>query len=87
MGLGDSKVLISNRADVLARDGYGASALPWAAFSDNVEGIRVLIAAGCDPTQADMLGYYPFTLASSAGSVASMKELLPYTPRPASIGK
>ena len=31
------RVLISSRADVAARDGFGATALVWAAFSNNVE--------------------------------------------------
>ncbi|CAE7630980.1 Ankk1, partial [Symbiodinium pilosum] len=73
------RVLISSRADVAARDGFGATALVWAAFSNNVEGIKALWAAGCDPAAVNMLGYSPFRVASAVGRVDAMNELLPHT--------
>ena len=75
------KVLLSNRADVNAKDGYGATALLWTAISNNVEGLKLLISAGCDPKQANFLGYCPFIMASAAGSVETMRELLQVSPR------
>ena len=78
---GAIKVLLANRADVDAKDGYGATALLWAALSNNVEGIKSLVAASCDPTERNMIGYTPFIMASAAGSLQAMGELLKGTPR------
>ena len=86
------RFLINHGADVKAKDGYGATALPWAAFSDNVEGIRVLIAAGCDPKEADMLGYAAGRLKqamciyvlSYAFCLLGREETIPHSTAPAS---
>ena len=75
------RVLISSRADVTAKDGFGASPHHWAAFSNNVEGIKALCMAGCSPTDVNMLGYSPFRVAASVGRVDALRALLPYTPK------
>ena len=75
------RVLISSRADVTSKDGFGASPHHWAAFSNNVEGIKALCMAGCSPTDVNILGYSPFRVAASVGRVDAMRALLPYTPK------
>ena len=72
-------MLLNCRADVHAKDGFSATALQWAAFSNNVEGVKVLCAAGCDPTAVNVIGHSPFTVAGAAGNVDVMKSLLPHT--------
>ena len=75
------KVLHANRADVGAKDGHGATALLWAALSNNVKGIKFLVAASCDPTERNVIGYALFIMASAAGYLEAMRELLQGTPR------
>ncbi|CAE6966019.1 KIDINS220 [Symbiodinium sp. CCMP2456] len=70
------KVILANRVDVGAKDGYGATAVLWAALSNNVEGIKFLVAASCDPTERNMIGYTPYIMASAAGYREAMRELL-----------
>ncbi|CAE7940836.1 unnamed protein product, partial [Symbiodinium necroappetens] len=50
------KILISGRGDVLARDRRVATPLHWANVSNNVEGIKTLLAATADPTLLDRVG-------------------------------
>jgi len=76
------RLLIGARADLQAKDGWQASAIHWAALAGNAEGIQILRSAGCSPTDANLLGYLPFTLASmsTSNTVATMQELLEDTP-------
>ncbi|CAE7340069.1 Ankrd17 [Symbiodinium microadriaticum] len=76
------RLLIGARADLQTKDGWEASAIHWAALAGNAEGIQILRSAGCSPTDANLLGYLPFTLAamSPSNTVATMQELLQDTP-------
>lgn len=72
-------VLIAAGAEVGAVDGYGATALTWAAASNSVQCIEVLSAAGAELTAVNMLGYSPFLAASAFGALPAMKKLMPTT--------
>ncbi|CAE7472805.1 Invs [Symbiodinium microadriaticum] len=78
-------------------DGYGATALHWAAVADNAEGLIVLVVASdmglrirgiqilCDAGLGchvpNMLGYSPFAMACAGGGVEAIQELIAYASR------
>ncbi|CAE7892687.1 Invs, partial [Symbiodinium sp. KB8] len=62
-------------------DGYGATALHWAAVADNAEGIQILCDAGLGCHVPNMLGYSPFAMACAGGGVEAIQELIAYASR------
>ncbi|CAE7632747.1 unnamed protein product, partial [Symbiodinium sp. CCMP2456] len=72
------RVLLASNADLNAKDGYGATALHWAAAGNNAEGIQILRKAGCDRAiqVPNMLGYSPFAMACAGGGLEAIKELM-----------
>ncbi|CAE7740635.1 unnamed protein product [Symbiodinium sp. CCMP2592] len=72
------RMLLAFNADLTAKDGYGATALHWAAAGNNAEGIQILRRAGCDCAVQvpNMLGYSPFAMACAGGGLEAIKELL-----------
>ncbi|CAE7678059.1 ANKHD1, partial [Symbiodinium sp. CCMP2456] len=72
------QVLLAARADIGSTDGFGSTALLWAAAVNNVEGIEILSQAGCDFKSPNMVGYSPFVAASVVGCIEAMTKLLPH---------
>lgn len=75
------QVLLAARADIGSTDGFGSTALLWAAAVNNVEGIEILSQAGCDFKSPNMVGYSPFVAASVIGCIEAMTKLLPHASR------
>mmetsp|Transcript_44755 Transcript_44755/g.104273 ORF Transcript_44755/g.104273 Transcript_44755/m.104273 type:complete len:619 (-) Transcript_44755:323-2179(-) len=69
------KLLLSCRANVNARDGFGATALHLVGFSNNAEGARILCEAKVDPNITCFPGLHPFTTAAAWNSVDVMREI------------
>ena len=46
-----------------------------------MKGIKFLVAASCDPTKRNVIGYALLIMASAAGYLEAMRELLQGTPR------
>src|SRR5262245_9925380 len=61
------RALISQRADVNARQGDGSTALHWAVYKGNLAIVEALIAAGADVKAATREGATPLYLASVNG--------------------
>ena len=80
------RLLLSEKAKVNARDGIYATALTWAALSDNAAGARILLEAGLDPAIKSLaVGVSPFRTACIVGSPALMKEMLRVIPEKVSL--
>ena len=70
-----AKLLLEARAKVQERN-VVASALHSAAYGNNVEGIRLLLAFGCDPDSPNIFGMSPAMTACDVGSLAALEDLL-----------
>ena len=68
--------LVSQRVDVNARAGDGATALGWAVYRDNREAIDLLLRAGAMVNAANDLGVTPLWVAASHASAAIIARLL-----------
>jgi ankyrin repeat protein len=68
--------LIGQKADVNAQQADGATALQWAAYSNNLQLADVLIKAGADPKVANHDGATPLFLASINGNAQMIDKLL-----------
>ncbi len=68
--------LIASKADVNAPQADGATALEWAAYSNNLELADALIKAGANVKLANHDGATPMSLAATNGSAAMLKKLL-----------
>lgn len=69
-----ARLLIAAKAQV--RERGLVPALTLAAGTNNVEGVRLLCAAGCDPRDANIMGVPPLETASWANSLPVLEELL-----------
>jgi len=71
------KSLLSQKADVNAAQGDGATALHWAAFNDDLETAQLLLAAGANVKAATRVGAItPLFMASKNGNAAIIGLLL-----------
>jgi ankyrin repeat protein len=68
--------LVAQKVDVNAPQPDGATALQWAAFSNNLELADLLIAAGANVKAANRDGATPLYLAASNGSASMIEKLL-----------
>src|SRR5262245_7141026 len=68
--------LLQKKVDVNAAEADGATALHWAAYRDDVEGVELLIRAGANVKAANDLGVTPLWTASLNGSAAMVRRLL-----------
>ena len=68
--------LLAKKADVNASQPDGATALQWAAYSNNLQLADVLIKAGADVKLANHDGATPMFLAATNGSAAMLDRLL-----------
>ncbi|MBZ5632563.1 MAG: ankyrin repeat domain-containing protein [Acidobacteriia bacterium] len=68
--------LIGQKADVNAAQPDGATAIQWAAFSNNLQLADLLIAAGANVKAANRDGATPLYLAANNGSSAMIERLL-----------
>ena len=70
-----AKLLLEARAKAYQRN-VVVSALHLAAYANNVEGIRLLLASGCDPESPNIFGIPAAMTACDANSLAALEELL-----------
>ena len=70
------QVLLDEGADINAPQGDGATALHWAAYWDDQETARLLVAAGATVGSTNELGVTPLWLACNNGSAAMVETLL-----------
>ena len=70
-----AKLLLEARVKVQERN-VVLSAFHSAAFGNNVEGIRLLLAFGCDPDCPNIFGLSPAVVACDVNSLAALEELL-----------
>ncbi len=71
------QALVSQHADVNAAQGDGTTALHWAAFHDDVEMMKMLLAAGANPKAATRDGAItPLFMACTNGSAPAIEALL-----------
>jgi ankyrin repeat protein len=70
-----ARALLTQKVDVNARQGDGATALHWAAHWNNAEMAGLLISAGANVNAATDLGVTPLYLAAEVGSAAMVKRL------------
>jgi len=69
--------LLAQKADVNVPQGDGTTALHWAAFHDDVELVKALLAAGANPKAATREGSItPLSMACTNGSAAVIEALL-----------
>eukprot|EP00438_Fugacium_kawagutii_P029311 Skav208010 [mRNA] locus=scaffold1203:336371:338146:+ [translate_table: standard] len=70
------KVVLASRANVNARCVRGATALIWAAGTDNLAAVHILCEAEAHVRMKVLPGISPFRMACSTGSVKAMKEIM-----------
>src|SRR5262249_10934479 len=69
--------LLQQKADVNASQNDGMTALHWAAYKDNLEIARLLVAAGADVKRVTRIGKInPLFMAATNGSAAMIELLL-----------
>eukprot|EP00439_Symbiodinium_sp_Y106_P010354 s8181_g1.t1 len=74
------ELLLSSRAQVNYKDGFGGNALHVACAGDNPLGVRLLCRARADINQESMPGLSPFMVSCACGSGHAMKEMLDLNP-------
>jgi uncharacterized protein len=74
--IGAVRALLAKKADVNAPQPDGATALHWAAYSNNLALADVLIKGGADVKLANHDGATPMSLAATNGSAAMIERLL-----------
>jgi ankyrin repeat protein len=74
--IGTVRALLAKKADVNAAQPDGATALQWAAYSNNLELADVLIKGGADVKLANHDGATPMSLAATNGSASMLEKLL-----------
>jgi cytohesin len=74
--------LLSEHADVNAREEDGATPLAWAAMRCNAEIVRLLLGAGADPNLTNEQGIGPLYIAIQNGSPAILASLLTHGANP-----
>ena len=74
------ELLLSSRAQVNYKDGFGGNALHVACAGDNPLGVRLLCRARADINQESMPGLSPFMVSCACGSGHAMKEMLNLNP-------
>jgi ankyrin repeat protein len=70
------RALLSQKADVSARQADGMTALHWATFHEDLETVNLLIAAGADVKAANRYGVPPLSIACTSGNGAIVEVLL-----------
>jgi ankyrin repeat protein len=68
--------LVSQRADVKARDGYGRTPLIVAAYASQRRAMRALVAAGADPNALEHDRYDIVTIAAVANDLPTLQTAL-----------
>jgi ankyrin len=68
--------LLTQKADVNAPQGDGATALHWAVYRDDLETVDLLLKAGANPKTANSFGATPLSLAAENGNAPITKRLL-----------
>ena len=70
------RALLTQKVDVNAREGDGATALHWAVVRDDVELVGALLSAGADANAANDYGVTPLLLACTNRNAAVIEKLL-----------
>mmetsp|Transcript_41714 Transcript_41714/g.74847 ORF Transcript_41714/g.74847 Transcript_41714/m.74847 type:complete len:618 (+) Transcript_41714:36-1889(+) len=70
------KLLIAERAFLQRRDNLTALPVHYAASTDNLEGLQLLIASRASPRKKSILGWDVITVACAFGSVQILEEIL-----------
>ena len=70
------RALLTQKVDVNAREGDGATALHWAVERDDLETIEALLGAGADVNAANDYGVTPISLACTNRNATVVKKLL-----------
>src|SRR5579862_1356626 len=73
---GAVRSLLKNGADVNAAEADGTTALHWAADSENLEIVNLLLAAGAKATAATRYKITPLSLAAERGNAPIIERLL-----------
>jgi ankyrin repeat protein len=68
--------LVAQKADVNAPMPDGSTALHWAAESDDLETVDLLLRAGANPKAKDRYGFTPLYFAATNGSAPIIRKLL-----------
>jgi len=68
--------LLGQGADVNGTQADGSTALHWAAYANDPQAVRLLIAAGAAPDARTRTGMTPLLLAAEAGSAEIVRQLL-----------
>ncbi len=68
--------LLTQKADVNARQADGATALQWAVYREDLATVDVLLRAGADVKVANNFGATPLSLAAESGNAAITQRLL-----------
>jgi ankyrin repeat protein len=68
--------LLTQKADVNARQADGATALLWAVYRDDLATVDLLLKAGASPKVANSFGATPLSLAAENGNPALAQRLL-----------
>ena len=71
-----ARALIRQRVDVNLPDVDGSTPLQWAAHWNDLEMVKVLLAAGAKPTVANRYGVTPLHEAATIGSASVVSALL-----------
>ena len=74
------ELLLSARANINAKDGFGGTALHAVSLTNNVEGARILCEARIDPNITCFPGLHPFATAAAWNSIGVMKVISSFFP-------
>ncbi len=74
------ELLLSARANINAKDGFGGTALHVCSLTNNVEGARILCEAKIDPNITCFPGLHPFATAAAWNSIGVMQVISSFFP-------